>query len=407
MRELREQLRIFPATIRKIAKDFQDEMAKGLVGKPSSLKMLPSYLNNPSGQEQGTFLALDFGGTNLRILLVDLLGKGKFQIRDQLAFPLREREKGYDYTSDRANAEELFDFIAVKIAKFVDTKQIYYLGHTFSFPFRLAGKNRGVLINWTKEIKTTGVEGQEVTALLTEALVRQGLNNVLPQAILNDTVGTQLAAAYQEPHCRIGSIIGTGHNSCYLEKEIIINMESGNFNLVPQTKYDRMLDADSEQPGSQLLEKLVSGKYIGEIVRLIVLDLQEKGLFSSVARESLLIKDCFGGGEMSLILRGDTPPWSINQQDLPDLRELCSLIMQRSAALAAASYLGVFYHLGLENLSKQTIALDGSLFEKMPGYRDALQSSLEEALGSKGPEVSLRLTKDGSGIGAAIAAAVS
>ena len=407
IKELKEQLSISPQTIQKIAEDFQEEMARGLVGKSSSLKMLPSYLNNPSGQEQGTFLALDFGGTNLRVLLVDLLGQGRFRLRDQLAFPLKDQERGYDYTSDKASAQELFDFIAVNIAEFIDLQKTYYLGHTFSFPFRLEGKNRGILINWTKEIKTKGVEGQEVTALLTQSLTRQGLNNVLPKAILNDTVGTQLTAAYQDPHCRIGSIIGTGHNSCYLEKDIIINMESGNFNLVPQNKYDKLLDADSEQPGSQLLEKLVSGKYIGEIVRLIVLDLQESGLFSSVNKELLARKDGFSGAEMSLVLQGGIPKWQIDQQDLQVLREICSLVMQRSAALAAASYLGVFSHLGLQKTSRQTIAIDGSLFEKMPGYAQALQGFLDRAVGGKGSEIILRLTKDGSGIGAAIAAAVN
>lgn len=407
IKELEEQLSVSPQAIQKIAGDFQGEMENGLAGKSSSLKMLPSYLNNPSGREQGTFLALDFGGTNLRVLLVDLWGKGQFQLRDQLAFPLKDQEKGYDYTSAKASAQELFDFIAVKIAKFIDPQKNYYLGHTFSFPFRLEEKNRGILINWTKEIKTKGVEGQEVTALLTQALVRQGLNNVLPKAILNDTVGTQLAAAYQDPHCRIGSIIGTGHNSCYLEKDIIINMESGNFNLVPQTKYDRLLDADSEQPGSQLLEKLVSGKYIGEIVRLIVLDLQNLGLLASVDREVFTRKDGFSGAEMSLLLKGGIPKWQINQQDLKILREVCSLVMQRSAALATASYLGIFSHLSLQNHSRQTIAIDGSLFEKMPGYAQALQGFLNKAVGEKGPEIVLRLTKDGSGIGAAIAAAIS
>ena len=55
-------------------------------------------------------------------------------------------------------------------------------------------------------------------------------------------------------------------------------MECGNFDGVRsiQTTYDRRLDAESDSDG-QLLEKMVSGRYLGEIVRLAMLDLASTG----------------------------------------------------------------------------------------------------------------------------------
>ena len=32
--------------------------------------MLPSYIGLPTGKETGEYLALDFGGTNLRVVLI-------------------------------------------------------------------------------------------------------------------------------------------------------------------------------------------------------------------------------------------------------------------------------------------------------------------------------------------------
>jgi len=37
-------------------------------------------------------------------------------------------------------------------------------------------------------------------------------------ALLNDTVGTMMATAHVHKDCRVGVIVGTGTNACYMEK---------------------------------------------------------------------------------------------------------------------------------------------------------------------------------------------
>lgn len=91
-------------------------------------------------------------------------------------------------------------------------------------------------------------------------------------AVLNDTTGTLMACAWKNPSCRIGLIVGTGSNACYIEKldnvgtwdgdcdeprQVMINTEWGAFgdNGVLEfirTEYDRAIDASSLNPGRQL-----------------------------------------------------------------------------------------------------------------------------------------------------------
>lgn len=372
-----------------IAADFRAAMAAGLAGRPSPLKMLPSFLGRPTGRESGQYLALDFGGSNVRVQLVELHGDGRWSVRRQTVAPLKDPAGRYDYTAAAATADGLFDFLAGQIALTVDKGADLRLGHTFSFPCRQLDGGHAVLLSWTKEIRTAGVEGREVTALLTAALARRGLGRIRPCAIINDTVGTLLAAAYTYPAADIAAICGTGQNTCYYDAEraMIINMESGNFDILPFTAYDAMIDAASEKPALQRLEKMVAGRYLGEIARLLAADL-----------------DLAAGGQLTA---HDLAGWLGDPAAPADLRAIASLIVTRAASLVAASFLGVLGHSDPELTGQHTVAIDGSLYEKMPGYATALSAALAENLGDATGRVSLRLVKDGSGVGAAIAAAIA
>ena len=91
-------------------------------------------------------------------------------------------------------------------------------------------------------------------------------------ALVNDTVGTLMASAYHEPSTRIGLILGTGSNACYVESldnvktwneersepnQVIINMEWGAFGNngcldFLRTEYDIEVDKTSLNPKKQM-----------------------------------------------------------------------------------------------------------------------------------------------------------
>ncbi len=415
-----------------IAEKFHDDMHQSLAGQKGPLKMLPSFLDVPGGGESGEFLSVDFGGTNVRVSLVSLQGNGKITIIKRKSVPLKDPGGSYDYTSAAATGRGLFCFLAEQIANFVSPGETIFLGHTFSFPTKMYALNKAVLIGWTKEFKTRLAEGRDVNELLKEALNKHGLHGVRPVAVTNDTVATLLAAAYGDPHADIGSICGTGHNTSYLEPlppqgqgPMIINIESGSFDGLPATFYDRQLDSSSEKPGEQMLEKRVSGRYLGELMRLVVLDLVQKGLLLqgragnmtgfpfnpftlNPEHMSAMISDNTNG-----LIR--TAAWLIEAAGVqdPPLKELgalkiiASLLSARSARLAAATYIGILQHLDPLLTNLHTIAIDGSLYEKMAGYAQSLRTALDEALTDRAGQVTVRFIKDGSGIGAAIAAAIA
>jgi len=426
LQEITTEFTILPEQIHTIANTFHQTMLAGLAGTHSSLKMLPSYISKPSRDETGIFLALDFGGTNVRVLVTELLGQGHYTIHAHIASPLKDKNGQYNYISEQSTADQLFDFIATKIATLVTPNAIYPLGHTFSFPTNQTALNRSTLLYWTKEIATKGVEGQDITELLTAALRRKHLTNVVPQAIINDTVGTLSAEAYTDQSTSIGSICGTGHNTAYIEpcapctgKPMIINLESGNFDQLPVTCYDKQLDHDSEKPGSQQLEKMVSGHYIGELIRIIICSLLNEGLFANCDTVPLTKPYTLTGAHLSLFLQDTSTTYmSINSflentlhiigstaLDRRILKDIATLVSTRSARLVAATYIGILHHIDPTLSQNHKIAIDGSLYEKTPGYADIIQATLAQGLDAQ--KVTTTLIKDGSGIGAAIATAIA
>lgn len=202
----------------------------------STLKMIPSFVPMPSGNEKGIYYALDLGGTNFRIIRLEL--KGDRQIGESTKKQFRIPKEAMNGT-----AEQLFDFIAESVKSFTEeheTENIEIpLGFTFSFPVEQTGINSGKLMHWTKGFSTKGVEGMDVVKLLSSALERKKVQ-VQVAALINDTVGTMAARAYTDKKCKMGVILGTGTNACYVEnpkniikakdqfqQDIIINMEWG------------------------------------------------------------------------------------------------------------------------------------------------------------------------------------
>lgn len=114
-------------------------------------------------------------------------------------------------------------------------------------------------------------------------------------ALINDTTGTLIASAYTDPEMKIGCIFGTGCNAAYMENvgsipkldhmdlppetPMAINCEWGAFDnehkILPRTDYDKVIDKDSPRPGQQAFEKMIAGLYLGELFRLVLVDLHD------------------------------------------------------------------------------------------------------------------------------------
>ena len=407
--------------------------------------MNPTWvMGYPDGYETGTFLALDMGGTNLRVCEIILPEeKGEFEII-QSKYRMPEELK-------TGTSEELWEYIADCLQQFIEyhheveeleTADAIPLGFTFSFPATQDYIDNGILQRWTKGFDISGVEGKDIAPMLEAALARRKLPIKL-SALVNDTTGTLIASAYTDDTMRIGCIFGTGCNAAYMENcgsvpkiahynlppdmPIAINCEYGAFDnehvVLPRNPYDIIIDNDSPRPGQQAFEKMIAGLYLGELFRLALVDLHEN-------------KDCkvFHGQDISKLKKAYTldsaflssieedPFENLSetgelfhrvleiQASKPELelcRRLAELIGTRAARLSAC---GVAAICKKKNIESCHVGADGSVFNKYPHFKArgavALREILDWPEGKRDP-VDIRAAEDGSGVGAALIAALT
>lgn len=443
--ELREACATPAPRLSDVAAAMEEEMRAGLAEEGGSkIKMIISYVDNlPNGSEEGLFYALDLGGTNFRVLRVQLAGKEKRVVRREA------REVSIPPHLMSGSASELFGFIASALAKFVadegrsgalDGGRQRELGFTFSFPVRQSSIASGTLIKWTKAFSIDDAVGEDVVAELQTAMEKQGLD-MRVSALINDTVGTLAAGSYYDEDVVVGVILGTGSNAAYVEKanaipklegelpksgNMVINTEWGNFcsSCLPITEYDEALDEESLNPGEQIFEKLISGMYLGEIVRRVLLKISsQSSIFGNVKRTMLNTPFILRTPDISAMHHDETPDLRIVAEKLAEnlkikgtsletrktVVEICDIVTSRSARLAAAGIVGILRKIGRGTPGddrKTVIAIDGGLFEHYTEFRQCLESTLGGLLGEEASKlVSVKLANDGSGLGAALIAA--
>ncbi|PFX32387.1 Glucokinase [Stylophora pistillata] len=364
-----------------LMKDFEKGLSADESERAQSpIKMLPTYVRAiPDGSEVGDFLALDLGGTNFRVLKISV-EDGKVNMESDI-FPLAQ-----DLMISEANI--LFDYIAGCISLFVKKNKISEkslpLGFTFSFPVKQLSLTSGLLIRWTKGFSVAGVENEDVVKLLHEALVRTGVSaSVDVVALVNDT--TEWGAF--------------GDN--------------GSWNHL-RTKYDEQVDKESLNPGMQLFEKMISGMYLGELCRIVCMNLADKKLlFNGQVSDKFKTKNCFltkfvsdveshERHKIEEVLKEMEVEKQTSESDIEILQRVCAALSIRAARLAAAGVATIVKKTG--NYTT-TIAVDGSLFKKHPQFKRYMQETLSDILPQG--DVTLMLSEDGSGKGAALIAAVA
>ena len=65
----------------RIVDSFIEVLERGLTVTGNEIPMIPTFVFGwPTGHEKGAYLAVDLGGTNLRVCHVELEGDGKFEV---------------------------------------------------------------------------------------------------------------------------------------------------------------------------------------------------------------------------------------------------------------------------------------------------------------------------------------
>ncbi|RSH84456.1 hexokinase A [Apiotrichum porosum] len=433
LRKYESLLTVTAPRMRMIVQAFEETLDKGLKKNGETVPMIPTYVFGwPSGKEHGEFLAVDLGGTNLRVCLVTLEGEGKFEVT-QTKYRLTEEQK-------QEEGQKLFDFCAECLHSFIRDN----LGRDENadhLPLGFTDRiDHGELIRWTKGFGAPNVEGHDVAAMFQESLKKFGVRAELT-ALINDTTGTLIASNYVDPTTRIACIFGTGCNAAYMEtaenipkmdyiglpkdQDMAINCEWGAFDSfehqhLPRTKYDIIIDESSNKVGEQSFEKMIAGLYLGEIFRLILCELIDSGdLFLGQNTYKLEKAYAFDTAFLSLMEADPTDELLMTigvfnhffgiettLEERQFFRQLAVLIGTRSARLSACGIAAIVSKKGY--LEKGcSVGADGSLYNKYPHFADRIHQALVDIFGEAGKKITTHPAEDGSGVGSAIIAAMT
>ncbi|KAK5733694.1 N-acetylglucosamine kinase 1 [Elasticomyces elasticus] len=423
----------------------------------SEISMLPSYLHTlPTGRETGDFLALDVGGSTFRIALIrlgkDESGRDGLQVRRIRSFVINKAIRDL-------KGRAFFDWMAERIGDMLaeynhikgTTDANLQMGLAWSFPVEQTSPRSGKLLAMGKGFCAThGVEGQDLSELIMHSCRARKLN-VDMRAIVNDGAATLLSQAYRDPTTRMSLILGTGTNAAVFlpcsalgigkfgvrptswhatAEHVLVNTEISMFgrHVFPRTRWDDELNSKHVLPDFQPLEYMITGRYLGEIARLILVEaITTAGLFAG----EMPAKLCEPYALDTRILAGfqaDTTrtmskasaafldahalPSQPRLSELHFIREIAQLISRRAATyLATALHALWAFRMEAEELqpcetSHITVACDGTIIEKYPEFRTACQRQLDELCvlsGASKGAVSLAMAPESSLFGAAVA----
>ncbi|KAI9797444.1 MAG: hypothetical protein M1833_005484 [Piccolia ochrophora] len=456
-------------------------------------QFLPTPLTDlPTGEERGRFLALDIGGSNLRVGFVELLGRSgdadgsvpstslhektsaapsvddlRMRRSFEKAWPIEEHLK-MDQANDlfswlgKCIAEVIADFVNDQVSNNETVPEEVVAGVTFSFPmvqksideatlmpmgkgFAISSKvNLGALLldGYKKHVGSTSVQG-----LRTCQLPRLKI-----AAITNDSVATLASLAYSVRAISTGTvamglIVGTGTNATVAmnlkdlhpskgrnvsipsgirseDSRVIVNTEWSIRGTAPPlhelglvTKWDALVSTTSECPGFQPFEYMTSGRYMGELCRLLLLEiftsrlghkvhdvpqiLQQRYGLTSTFLTHLLVAGAESKSWSSQLQTSAPAPdesqWAWTEEKIDLIRKVAKVVSKRSAGLIAAATIGLLACAGHLRLIEEperafrtsctgdgdeeiVVAATGGVISQFPNYLETSRTYVESLL---------------------------
>jgi hexokinase len=401
-REFLERHGMHPAAIDLKAgvADFLREMEEGLNGRRGGLEMIPTYLEVseelPLNQP---VIAIDAGGSNVRVASVSFDEDLRPAIRDfqNFTMPGVEREVG---------KREFFHTMAGYLEQVISSSR--RIGFSFSYSIDQLPSRDARVRRFGKEIKAPELIGELVGDGLLQALRERGHGGERSLVVLNDTVATMQAgkagSAERSYSGYIGFILGTGFNTCYseLNRNIgklseprsegsqVINMESGNYSRPPQGTMDQDLARETRFPREAMLEKMISGAYLGSVVLYTLRRAAAEGLFSPPVGGKLLALAALSTDGLHAFLdrptRNDHPLGAIaagaGERERELLYYLSDMIVERAAKLSALVLSATLLKAGAgeDPCRPVCIVAEGSVFWGMHSMKSKVQYYLKSYL---------------------------
>ncbi len=398
----KKEFRLKMGQLKEVALNLEDKIENGLKNDNTEVKSIPTYIHPLTCGAEGQAVVLDWGGTNFRAAVINFEG-GVANITPKKA-------GGKEISASTVKGFSVDDLLA-KQSEFTEEIELPAkapIGYCFSYPADCLPNGDAELIRWTKGIEINEMIGKPIGKPLLDKLNKKGKTEFTGIKVINDTVAS-LFAGLTDPNfdAYIGLIVGTGTNMAgFVNASRIpkidpslnwqgltpVNLESGNFKPPHLTKYDELVDENSNNKGSQRFEKSVSGMYIGQLLRYAFPD---DGF-----------DDQTDGKALTDIINAP-------EQHKKKHVKVAIAIYKRSAKLVAASLAGLIDMLIAHDKSvrKVRITAEGSLFwSEVAGcknYNKVVKKTLKELLadlGHKKVKINIANIESANMIGSGIAA---
>jgi len=409
-----------------LVKGFLKEMERGLLGKNSSLAMIPTYYSVPKKlPEEKTAVVIDAGGTRLR--------RGVIRPSDPFPDIKDYRETCMPGTKGAVSKDEFIRTLADFVLPVTDSSRP--VGFCFSYPTRNNAQNDARVISMTKELRIRGIINAYIGKELMDCLREKGKDTPTRIAVLNDSTALLLSGRYEERKIpdqaagilNIGYILGTGINCCYQEpnenivevlehlkaRDQIINMEAGGFDDIPRGAADEALDNKTTSRSSYTLEKMTAGAYLGPLFLEVLRRGAAGRLFGRTSCENIREWKALETKDLSEFLEkghaSSTAALFTDTSELSTARHLALMLMERAALVAAIPIAGViarsFLTRGEASYSSVFVSAEGSTLFKVPEYEKRMLGYVREfTKRSCDINIQLQEIRNGSLLGAGIAA---
>lgn len=351
----------------QIRDNFLDELTRGSQGEQTSLPYISVALPQQAVLQNGLFQAIVIGGTHYKTQTAQLQSNGS----------LDNISSSHTGVIPQFKTEAIF---LQTVHELLDPSvQIVSLNLAYPLqPFFRNGILDGKLLRPGKEHAFVGLVHKAVGETI-EAYIKQKTGKIITIIVANDAACLSLAGLQKidQRETLGGCIVGSGFNiSLFISENMIVNLESANFNRFEQTETGKQIDQASMNTGRALFEKEISGLYLYQHYNLLR---EQFGIQAPALEDS---------AQLSILATKG------NAQE----SQLAKQLFKRSASLVATQLAGIY--LFKNHASPLTFVTEGSMIRKGWHYEQLVQEVLQK-LGVPSGAITFLHIENSSIVGAA------
>jgi len=392
--------------------DFQAEIDRFIaqmeigLNSDNGLPMIPTYVSGQLHPKQGAkAIAVDVGGTNLRVALLELK-----DLKTEIIDIVKEPALG---KTEPVTFDVFIEGLVDKIEPFLcHSKTICFsFAHEVDHMNDMDGRARFI----SKEVSITDFKDRPMARSLKLAIKhRTGVD--VDIVLINDTVGVagSMLQHGDEFQNYFGIVMGTGANSCYIEKcenikktddaktnTMFINVESGAYVPSFVSEIDKMFDATTFVPDTAIMEKMVSGEYLGKLYCYLIKKASLAGLFTPSFSRNIESKTLLSTEELSLFYenqrRGKYAGMCEDESDRQLLYFFASCLIERAAALISIKIIAISKKIFKPIGTPICVIVEGSTYYGIKGFKEMVINNVSEYAGDM--DIKLFNVKDAALIG--------